>query len=284
MSDLIFFTDLDGTLLDHRSYSFEPAGEAISALNRADICWILNSSKTLAELSELRKKLHHRHPLIVENGAGIAIPEGYTHPLWHGLVESMPGSMSTTDGFRLHAMGLGRKEILARIEPLKQAFRFEGFADMSVERLVELTGLGETDAAAARDRHFSEPLLWLDSEARLSDFAAEVGRLGLSLLHGGRFVHVMGGADKGRAMAWLLQGYGGTASAEERPLTVAIGDSQNDVAMLAAADIAVLVRSPVHAPPKLDRVAGERDVRLTEEEGPAGWNSAVLSILEDNHD
>lgn len=271
MKELILFTDLDGTLLDHHDYSFAAAHEAIAALNRDDICWILNSSKTLAELRELRYELGQRHPLIVENGAGIAIPVGYSHPLWRGLTTSLPEA----DGFLLHAMGLDRTAILARLQLLVSEYDYEGFADMSVARLCELTGLDESRATKAMDRHFSEPLYWRDSEAQLERFAAEVGELGLSLLRGGRFVHVMGGADKGRAVAWLLAGFGG----EHKPTVVALGDSQNDVAMLECADIAVVVRSPVHAPPTLNDISG--DVRTTEGFGPAGWNRAVLDILDE---
>lgn len=272
--NLVVFTDLDGTLLDHHTYSFSPATEAIGQLNILDIPWILNSSKTLSELLTLRQSLQQQHPLILENGAGVAIPVDYRHRLWSGLNVELSSSQ---DGFVLHNFGAARDTILQLIQPAKARYRFTGFADMSVPQLCELTGLSETAAGQAMQRNFSEPILWQDSEALLRQFRDDIEALGLSLLQGGRFLHIMGSADKGRAMQWLLSGF---HRSDPFPRSVALGDSYNDVAMLEKADIAVIVRSPVHAPPQL---ASDHEVRITEVEGPAGWNRSVLAILEDNN-
>ena len=266
---LILFTDLDGTLLDHHSYSFAAASEAIGRLNDLDIPWILNSSKTLAELRILRSALKQRHPVIVENGAGIAIPVGYSHKLWSGVSVDM----DEQDGFLLQALGRPRDEMLQLLQPLRDEFNYRGFSDMSVDELCGLTGLDSASAEQALIRHFSEPILWQDSETKLEAFAAHLRCFDLALLRGGRFIHVMGSADKGRAMAWLLDGY---SHAGTVPTTVALGDSHNDLAMLRAADIAVVVTSPVHAPPELP---GHQNLIVTQQDGPAGWNSAVLGIL-----
>ena len=48
---LLVFTDLDGTLLDHDSYSFEPARPALARLRSAGVPVIPTTSKTLAEVS-----------------------------------------------------------------------------------------------------------------------------------------------------------------------------------------------------------------------------------------
>jgi len=105
--ELILFTDLDGTLLDHDNYSFSSALEAIECLNALKIPWILNSSKTLSELLGLRTQLRQKHPVIVENGAGVAIPIGYKHPSWPG-VES---DLKEKEGFRRYSSGLRPSEI-----------------------------------------------------------------------------------------------------------------------------------------------------------------------------
>ncbi|WP_167631610.1 HAD-IIB family hydrolase [Mariprofundus ferrooxydans] len=267
--DIILFTDMDGTLLDHHNYSFAPAKEAIAALKQAGIAWILNSSKTLAELCELRAELGQVDPVIVENGAGIAIPCDYRHRLW----QLPDGDLHEQDGFLLKKTGRSRDEILQLLQPLKGHYRYTGFADMTTAMLCELTGLPVGGAVKAMQRHFSEPILWQDSEQAYDAFVCQVEACGLSVLRGGRFIHIMGGADKGRAMQWLLAGY---SHAGVGLMSVALGDSHNDLAMLERADIAVIVRSPVHAPPQLP---DHPHLMLTEATGPAGWNRAVLEIL-----
>src|SRR4030067_130990 len=73
----IIFTDLDGTLLHPRTYSYDEAKPALELIRKRHIPLVLCSSKTWAEIEAYRKRLDNRHPFIVENGGGIFIPEGY---------------------------------------------------------------------------------------------------------------------------------------------------------------------------------------------------------------
>ncbi|WP_051371748.1 HAD hydrolase family protein [Leisingera aquimarina] len=69
---LLLFSDLDGTLLSHENYSWEPARPALTALKRAGAGVILATSKTAAEVAPLRQSMGlGRWPAIVENGAGL---------------------------------------------------------------------------------------------------------------------------------------------------------------------------------------------------------------------
>src|SRR4030043_2006608 len=74
---LIIFTDLDGTLLDRKTYSFEPAEPALNLIRTMGIPLVLSSSKTRAEIELYRRKLENEHPFISENGGGIFIPCTY---------------------------------------------------------------------------------------------------------------------------------------------------------------------------------------------------------------
>lgn len=259
LKPLIVVTDLDGTLLDHWNYAYEAARPALTTLAARGIPLVLSSSKTAAELLALRRALGNREPFVVENGGGLYLPRP------HGGGEALERIV----------LGRDRADILAVLNALRagQGWRFTGFADMSAADVARHTGLSVGAAQSALQRDFSEPLLWQDSEPALADFAEALQRCGLALQRGGRFLHVSAPVDKGTAMPWLRRHYGGDAAA----CVIALGDADNDRAMLEAADHPIVVRSPAHPPPRIQHPR----VRVSDEEGPAGWNSAVLSLLEE---
>lgn len=258
---LLIFTDLDGTLLDHHTYSFDAAQLALEVLERLKIPWIPNTSKTFAELQPLRTQLDHRAPFVVENGAAIYIP--LDHPL------ARFASADETRGYAVHRFGKLRTELLAVLEPLRSRYRFTGFSELSPASLAQLTGLTSIQAQQALQRDYSEPLHWRDTETALVGMRLELAESGLQLLRGGRFVHLMSKHDKADALRWL-------AGQMDEVITVALGDSENDIGMLSAADIPVVIRSPVHPPIQLpDR----SDALVTAGLGPVGWSEAVLKIL-----
>ena len=57
MTKTLVFTDMDGTLLDHHTYSFEAAKPALKALEEKDIPVVPTTSKTFAELQPW--PIHH---------------------------------------------------------------------------------------------------------------------------------------------------------------------------------------------------------------------------------
>ena len=68
--NLIVFSDLDGTLLDHGNYSHSAAAPALARLRHLEVPLILASSKTAAEIVPLRDELGFSDcEAIVENGS-----------------------------------------------------------------------------------------------------------------------------------------------------------------------------------------------------------------------
>jgi mannosyl-3-phosphoglycerate phosphatase len=154
---LIIFTDLDGTLLDHDTYSWQAARPALDRINAAGIPLVLNSSKTAAEIESLRKELDNHEPYIVENSAAVVLPA-----TWQGAGED-----------KVVHFGASREVLLSVLQRLREdGASFLGFADMSVEQLVEYTGLAPDMAVRAQQRHGTEPLLWQGSEDELKAFEA----------------------------------------------------------------------------------------------------------------
>jgi mannosyl-3-phosphoglycerate phosphatase len=270
MTDLLVFTDLDGTLLDHHSYSYEPALPALRRLAVASIPLIFNSSKTAAEIRQLRTELDNRHPFIVENGSAVCIPGGYFAD------HNQPGA-DTEERLDVQTFGPDYAELINQLHPLRSSagYRFRGFADMTTTELARLTGLDEIRAGLAQQRHASEPLLWEDGRAALERFRHDLQERQLSLLKGGRFYHVMGQVDKADALHWLVSRYRQTWPRRDW-LTVALGDSPNDRAMLEAADLAVTIPPAAGEPLRLNR---NQDVICPDEPGPHGWQDAMTRIL-----
>ncbi|QDU49112.1 HAD-IIB family hydrolase [Gimesia panareensis] len=264
---LIVMTDLDGTLLDHDTYSYAPAIPAMKRLQSAGIPLMLNTSKTAAELLALRTSLQNTDPYVVENGSALYLPASF-----------LSDSSAQNSGDQVHILGAVRSEILSLIQKFRaeEKFLFTGFADMEVAEVIAYTGLSETEARLAMTREFSEPLIWQDSAHQLRKFEALIANHDLRLLRGGRFVHVIGAYDKGKCLQWFRNWF--ADSDLPVPRFVALGDSQNDVAMLNAADIAVIVRSSHHEPPDLEKQSA---VIITEETGPQGWADALTRILDD---
>jgi mannosyl-3-phosphoglycerate phosphatase len=90
---------------------------------------------------------------------------------------------------------------------------------------------------------------------------------------GGRFLTLSFGGSKADRMAEVIAHY--------RPArTIALGDAPNDIEMLEAADIGVIVGNPHHSP--LPSLQGEDTGRIirTDRPGPVGWNRAVLALLD----
>ena len=257
---LILITDLDGTLLDHDTYQFDAARPALSLLKQLHIPLILNSSKTAAEIMAIRDELDNDDPFVVENGSGIYYP-----------TDNDEGR----GDYKIVPFGKDRPSILATLSRLRKDFNlpFYGFDDMDVQTITNCTGLTLERAALAKNRDFTEPLLWQGNSVQWEIFCSELEQAGLIAVKGGRFISVSGKADKGRALQWLRDYYQQRYHAE--PFIMALGDSENDRPMLEYADYAVVVRSPAHSPPQINA----KHLTITSESGPQGWNRNVIDLL-----
>lgn len=266
----LVFTDLDGSLLDHHDYSYRDALPLLRALERLAIPVIPTTSKTRSEISQLREELANEHPFITENGAAVLIPVDY--------FTEQPAATIERDGFWVREFSSPREHWLDLLNGMKSRFdgEFDYFFQAGTAGISRMTGLSADKAARANQREYSEPVLWLGSPQRKLEFMAALQSQGASVQQGGRFLAVSGDCDKGRALVWLRGAY--LQATPDRPChELAVGDSGNDCAMLEAAETALLVRSPVHDFPALERTSG---VIYSRDYGPAGWAEGVARWLQ----
>ncbi len=251
-ADVIVFTDLDGTLLDHNSYDYAPAQPTLDRLRRLYIPLILASSKTAAEMVLFRQELGFEEcPLICENGAGV-VPAG-----------------SAADGDNADYV-----QLRSVLETVPSALRgcFEGFGDMTPERISEITGLSKSQAKKAAERAFSEPGLWTGSDADRETFLSYLSNHGVSARLGGRFLTLSFGGTKADQMDRICAQLG-------RHRTIALGDAPNDAEMLNRADYAIVLPNAHGHPVTLskEKAAG---VIHAKHPGPTGWHEALSVVLD----
>lgn len=262
----LLFTDLDGTLLDHETYEVEPALPAVRRLLELKIPIILCSSKTAAEMIPLRRRLGIPDPFIVENGGGIYFPAGF------GV--RVPEARTRGDFQRL-ALGPPIEvlvEFLKRFSDRRQ-IAVRTFLDYSPEELASEVGLTREAAERALEREFDLPYHPLPPELQ-AQLEERARRHGLRVARGGRFFHLTGQFDKGSAVHRLAAVFGQFWG--EQPVTIALGDSLNDLEMLRAVDDPIIIPNPESTAALSEAIPG---ASTAHQAGPAGWNSAVLSLV-----
>jgi mannosyl-3-phosphoglycerate phosphatase len=215
---LAVFTDLDNCLLDHDTYSFEPALPALARLRAAGAKVVFVTSKTRAEVEFWHRKIGLTHPSIVENGGAVIRADGASFVL-----------------------GRARAEIVAALRDAAAATaaQVRGFSEMPLAEIAARCNMTPERARLSAARQYSEPFVLLtpDRESALRDALAARG---LTLTRGGRFHHALAHAGKHAGVAWLLDQW----TAGPSPcVTIGIGDAPNDEGFLR------LVRYPVRLQP-----------------------------------
>jgi predicted mannosyl-3-phosphoglycerate phosphatase (HAD superfamily) len=229
------------------------------------------SSRTADELLEVQRVVGHEGDAIGENG-GVLVTPDRTFAAAFGEPEELNGAWVT----RLAAP---RETTAVRV---RRAFEAAGgvlrtLEDLGPEELALRSGYALDDARRALSRRTSVLLVDADPASPSTRQALDaLRRDGAAVAHGGRWISVVHGADKGTSARAYVAAW--TARTARKPAAVAgIGDADNDEALLRAVGLPFVVRR-VHRghAPALSRIPG---ARLLEHEGTAGW----LEMLEYLH-
>jgi mannosyl-3-phosphoglycerate phosphatase len=262
----LIFSDLDGTFLDEAYSPVLTGAEASRVFARYVVVWV--SSRTADELLEVQRRIGHGGDAIGENG-GVLVSHDREFARALGSPEPLGDAWVVT-------LAAPRDETAALV---RRAFDRAGAAartldGIGVGDLARRSGYALRDAERALQRRTS--VLLVDADPAEPKTAAALGALrrqGASVAHGGRWISVVQGSDKGSAIrAWV-------AAWRERDraapaLVAGIGDADNDEPLLRAVGLPFVVRRPHrgHAP----TLAAIEGARLLEREGTTGW----LEMLE----
>lgn len=272
---LLILSDVDGTLLGEEGLPVTPAvlRRGLSQLETdwgAPVQLGLASSRTLRELTVLQRALGIPGPCIAEDGA-----------LW--AVDAV-ATRDTADHSDVEQHGRRRlktRHIAATAETLRQHMaEFEPFAraDTRQRPMAALRELGfRTPASARRALHARRNSVLVDplaiSPSELDHIRETSEQRGLQLRRGGRWFTLTSAGGKGPALRALRHHF--TVDGVS-PLIAAIGNEENDVSLLAEADLRFVIRNPHRGPhPAL---AALPEAIVLEAEGPGGWMQ-MLDLL-----
>lgn len=295
MTRIVIFTDLDGTLLHPKSYSFTAALPALNLIKEKKIPLVLCSSKTKAEIEVYRKRLDNKHPFISENGGGIFIPEEYfpespspqpssclsdrQAQKGEGVSDASSAHWRGTAGFmdeKYTVITLGKpySEIRNAFIEIRKRLKIKakGFGDMLTEEIAELAGLPLPEAMLAKARDFDEPFIFEDDNETITPFLKVIEDSGLHWTQG-RFYHIIGDNDKGKAVK-ILKGF--YEKEYGNIITIGLGDNLNDLPMLKEVDYPILVRREDGS---YEEKVSLPNLIKAEGIGPEGWNREVVRLI-----
>jgi len=266
MLNVVVITDLDGTLLDRRSYSYAAAIPALELLRQKKIPLVFCSAKTRAEQEVYCRELEIHDPFIVENGGAIFIPQGY-FPFNFDYHKTIG---------RYFVIGLGMpyqkvRRLLERVRS-ELGIDFRGFGDMSPEEVASETGLDLEAARRAKKREYDETLKLDGTPGKIKRVLSAIKEAGLNYTYGGSYYDVMGANDKGRAAAILIELFRRKLG---EIMTVGLGDSLNDLPLLSVVDIPILVQKPEGQWEEMELPM----LRRVEGIGPVGWRQAIEELI-----
>jgi mannosyl-3-phosphoglycerate phosphatase len=263
--NIIIFSDLDGTLLTPVSYRWDRAEIAIELCKNLGIPIVLVSSKTRAEIEIFREEMGLSTPFVSENGGAIFIESDNGNSLKDTVKDG--GYIKIELGVSYNLLVEALREIRNRL-----GWQIKGFSDMSVEEIAYLTNMDLSSAYFASLREYDEPFLILEDVNDLSPLFNLAKDMGLRVFKGGRFFHIQGKNDKGKAIDVLISWY---KKRMGKIITVALGDSPNDFPMLKRVDYPILILSDNKYQPVIPRL------KISRKLGPEGWNEEVINIIKE---
>lgn len=273
MLQKVVFTDIDGTLIDLISGKYGESDKLIYTLRENNVPIVLCSAKTLAEQNKIRDDLGLMDPFIVENGGAIIIPKNY----FDFQFDIEQTRIKEEQGYIIIELGESTREIRTKLAEIKKKLKieFKGVADVSIEELSRLATMPIDYAKRMSEREYGETILQI-KKSDIPTFTTSIEKMGIKVIHGGRFFDVIMGTDKGKAVSILINLF--RKKYRNQIKFFGVGDSANDASMLKLMDVPMVVQKPDSSWSELEI----KNVIRLKGIGPEGWKSAFDKIMEMN--
>ena len=262
MDNLVIFSDMDGTFLDHSTYSYGKAMPAVRRIVKNKIPLVFCSSRVSHEMDIYYKKIKIKHPFISENGAAIFVPKGYFKGLKCDYMKR--GCEILQFGTKYGKL----REVLNKIKK-ETSYEIKGFGDLTLKELSENAGISLKKAKLAKKREFTEPFLLFKGD--IAKIKRLIKKYGLNYTKGGRYHYIMGKNDKGKAVNALKRLF---KKKFGKITTIGVGDGMNDLPMLKNVDYGYQVKNH-----KGEYSFKHKDAIRINKIGSEGFAEAVLRHL-----
>jgi len=263
MSETVIFSDMDGTFLDHHTYSYKKAMPAVNRIKKNGVPLVFCSSRVRKEIEVYNKGLRLKHPFISENGAAIFIPAKYfKHKFRYTYIKS---------GYKVIQFGTKYSRLRTVLNKVKKetGYSIKGFGDFTLKELAKNAGISSGKAKIAKQREFTEPFILIDGN--IEKIKKLIKKNKLNYTKGGRYHYIMGDNDKGRAVNVLKKMF---KKEFGKIRTIGLGDGLNDMPMLKNVDVGFQVQNY-----KGKFNFTKKGIKQVKKVGPAGFNEAVVGSL-----
>lgn len=266
--DIIIFSDIDGSFMNHDDYSFDELKPFIKKISQISQI-IFVSSKTYAEIIKLKKKLKISFPFIVENGACIFFPKNdFTK------IRNKINSFEFGDYIGCKISKFIANDYKTKLNFLKKEFDFKFFSEMSTSNSKKITNLNPSSLIDSKKRMFTDPIFWQDKKHKIFDFQTRLKDLNLETSFGGRFIHVSDNFNKGKSIRKFLNLI--NVNQKKALLTISVGDSDNDVSMLEITDYSCIVKNTKKKNLILKKLTNKY---YSKNIAPEGWKESLIQIF-----
>ncbi len=256
----IIFTDLDESLLKNNKFNSRVLGSFIKNLLIENFSIIAITSKTYLEVFDLFKENSLNFPFSTENGAAFYIPTNKNS--YYKKTNSKAKESTIIKEILLKKINKNYFKSIKLIEYL------------DTNKQMNITKLSKADIDKFIKRKYSVPILWEGNNNLFQIFKNDLKKYNLKIVFGGKLWNISGNHNKLDAFNFYLKELC-PKFIEDEILTIAIGDSMNDIEMLNKAQYSGIVKNESHIKIILNK---KKNIFYSNLSAPEGWVEVIKNI------